>query len=88
MTAAPNVATVNPGIMYPRNQNKKPLTAREKRPKVMMLIGRVIILMIGFIIRLMTVKKAPTITAISKEPVEISGIRYATASIASVKMIH
>lgn len=88
MTAAPKVATVNPGIIYPRNQNKKPLMTSENNPKVMILIGKVTIFIIGLTMRFMTVKKAPTITAIVKESAEMSGIRYATASTASVKTIH
>lgn len=88
MIAATNVPTVNPGIICARNQNKNPLTMNEKSPKVIMLIGRVIILMIGLIRRLIIVKKAPTITVTNKESVDMSGMRYATASTASVSIIH
>jgi len=58
-----NVVTLNPLINLPKYQNNKPFITKEKRPRVIILIGRVRTLIMGFMNILNSVKHAPTTSA-------------------------
>jgi hypothetical protein len=58
--AAIKVLTSKPFITLPKNQNNKPFTTRENKPRVTIFKGRVNIFIIGFINILNKVKQAPT----------------------------
>lgn len=60
MKAAQNVSTIKPLIIVPRYQKTAPFTTSENKPKVIILIGKVKIFIIGFKNMLKRVKQAPT----------------------------
>lgn len=81
--AAPKVCTVKPLITpEPKNQKIAPFITREKRPRVMILSGRVKILRIGLINIFTSVRHAPTIRTTQSGLMFISLIIFVVAQTA------
>jgi hypothetical protein len=76
-------ATEKPEITRATNQKKNPLSNNENSPSVKILIGKVRILIIGFIIVLINPRTAATMTAVRKLCTCMPSIAYAAASTAS-----
>lgn len=86
--ASTNVSTERPETTPETNQKNKPFRTRANIPSVRMLIGKVKILIIGFMIVWMKNKTAPAITAGSIPTTSIPGTKYAAAITASININH